>query len=197
MCPGGALPSSGSTRHCVYDMETDPSWTEHLPGSCDPCLWCSRHHHDMWLQDLTTRVKYGWRAGGHMPWWCLIRKTVTIAAWMYLFMDNKNMIKKSRVLTTFEEIQPNLAILPLRWESRALGPQWAGGRQMVKTTIGRVGWRLNLYKQSSLGEIWRNPSKSGNIATTLGIKGPGSSASRWIRVNIGNGGVWLGLYLYK
>ena len=27
--------------------------------------------------------------------------------------------------------------------------------------------------------IWRNPSKSGNIATTLGIKGPGFSASRW------------------
>ena len=45
---------------------------------------------------ITTRVKYGWRAGGHMPWWCLIRKTVTIAAWMYLFMDNKNMIKKKK-----------------------------------------------------------------------------------------------------
>ena len=49
--PGGALPGCGSSHHCVYDMETDPSWTEHLPGSCDPCLWCSRHHHDMWLQN--------------------------------------------------------------------------------------------------------------------------------------------------
>ena len=45
---------------------------------------------------ITTRVKYGWRTGGHMPCWCLIRKTVTIAAWMYLFVDNKNMIKKKK-----------------------------------------------------------------------------------------------------
>ena len=35
--------------------------------------------------------------GGPMatcPVGCLIRNTVTTAAWMYLFMDNKNMIKK-------------------------------------------------------------------------------------------------------
>ena len=85
----------------------------------------------------------------------------------------------SQISTQFEEIHRNLAILPLHWESRALGPQCAGGRQRVKTTIGRVGWRLNLYKRSSFDEIIRKPSKLGNIATTLGIKGPESSASRW------------------
>ena len=78
-----------------------------------------------------------------------------------------------------EEIHQYLAILPWHWVSRALGPQRAGGRQRVKTTIGRVGWRLNLYKWSSFDEIIRKSSKLGNIATTLGIEGPESSASRW------------------
>ena len=47
------------------------------------------------------------------------------------------------------------------------------------TAIGRVGWRLNMYELSSFVEIGRNPSISGNIVMTLGIEGPGSSASRW------------------
>ena len=42
---------------------------------------------------ISTRVKYWWRAGGQMLWWCLIRKTITVVDWMYLFMDNKNTIK--------------------------------------------------------------------------------------------------------
>ena len=84
-----------------------------------------------------------------------------------------------RVLTKLERIHRNQAILPLHWESRSLGPQRAGGRQRVKTTIGRVGWRLNLCKWSSFREIIRKSSKLGNIATTLGIEGPESSASRW------------------
>ena len=52
------------------------------------------------------------------------------------------------------------------------------GRQRVKTTIGRFGWRLNLYQWSSFDEIWRFSSKSRNFATTLGIDSPGSSAGR-------------------
>ena len=71
-----------------------------------------------------------------------------------------------------------MAILPLHGESRGLGPQRAGGRQRVKTVIGRIGWWLNMYELSSFDEIGRNPSISGNIATTLGIEDPGSSASR-------------------
>ena len=78
-----------------------------------------------------------------------------------------------------ERINRNQAILPLHWESRSLSPQRAGGRQRVKKTIGRVGWRLNLYKWSSFGAIIRKSSKLGNIATTLVIEGPESSASRW------------------
>ena len=84
-----------------------------------------------------------------------------------------------RVLTKLERIHRNQAILTLHWKSRVLGPQRTGGRQRVKTTIGRVGWRLNLYDWSSFGEIIRKSSKLGNIATTLGIEGPESSASRW------------------
>ena len=84
-----------------------------------------------------------------------------------------------RLLTKLERINRNQAILPLHWESRSLSPQRAGGRQRVKTTIGRVGWRLNLYKWSSFGAIIRKSSKLGNIATTLVIEGPESSASRW------------------
>ena len=78
-----------------------------------------------------------------------------------------------------EEIHRYLAILSRHWESRALGPQRAGERQRVQTTIGRVGWRLNLYKWSSFDEVGKNSSKSGNIATTLENESPGSSASRW------------------
>ena len=37
----------------------------------------------------------------------------------------------SQVLMKLEEIHRHLAILPLHWESRALGPQGAGGRQRV------------------------------------------------------------------
>ena len=44
-----------------------------------------------------------------------------------------------------EEIHQNMAILPLYWESRALGPQRAGRRQGVDFGIVGVGWRLNLY----------------------------------------------------
>ena len=74
----------------------------------------------------------------------------------------------------FEEIHQNLAVLPLHGESRALGPQRTGGRQRVKTSIGRVGWRLNLYKWSCFDLIGRNLSKSGNFATTLGFESPWS-----------------------
>ena len=81
-------------------------------------------------------------------------------------------------MTWFEEIHRNLAILPLHSESRALGSQRAGGRQRVDFGILGVGWRLHLYRKSSFDEIKRNSSKSGNIATTKGIEGPGSSASK-------------------
>ena len=50
------------------------------------------------------------------------------------------------VLTKLDEIHQNLAILPLFWESRALGPQRAGRRQRVDIGIEGVGLRLNLYK---------------------------------------------------
>ena len=78
-----------------------------------------------------------------------------------------------------EDIHRKLAILPMHWESASLGPQRAGGRQRVNFGIAAVGWRLNLYRWFSVDKIRRNPSKSGNIATTLGIEGPGPSASRW------------------
>ena len=81
-------------------------------------------------------------------------------------------------------------------ESGALGPQRAGGRQRVKTDIVGVGLRLNLYK-SSFDVIWRNPSKSGNIATTPPIKGPGFSASRWRQRLVWHLGVGWRLHLYR
>ena len=79
------------------------------------------------------------------------------------------MCMNSRILTKLERNHRNQAIL---LESRSLGPQRAGGRQ-------RVGSRFNLHKWSSMGERIRKSSKLGNIATTLGIEGPESSASRW------------------
>ena len=53
----------------------------------------------------------------------------------------------------FEEIHQNRAVLRLHGESRDLGPQRTGGRQRVKTTIGRVGWRLNRYEWSSFAKL--------------------------------------------
>ena len=60
------------------------------------------------------------------------------------------MCMNSRILTKLERNHRNQAIL---LESRSLGPQRA--------------------------KIGRNLSTYGNIATSLGIEDPGSSASRW------------------
>ena len=45
-----------------------------------------------------------------------------------------------------EEIHRYLAILQLHWESRALGPQRAGGRQRVNFGIVGDGLRLIVYE---------------------------------------------------
>ena len=82
---------------------------------------------------ITTRVKYRWRAGGHMPWWCLIRKTVTIAAWMYLFMDNKNMIKNS-----IPNNEPLISLAFLFYPGTYLCHPWSS--LVYRGTLSRYAW---------------------------------------------------------
>ena len=60
--------------------------------------------------------------------------------------DDVKICINSRILIKLEEIHRNLAILPLCWKSRALGPQLASRRQKGDFGIVGVGLRLNLYK---------------------------------------------------
>ena len=53
---------------------------------------------------------------------------------------------ESWVLVKLEEIHRNLAILPLHWRARVLGPQRACGGQRVYFGNVGVGLQLDLYE---------------------------------------------------
>ena len=71
-----------------------------------------------------------------------------------------------------------------------MGPHRAGGRQTVKTTIGRFGWRLNRYQWSSFAKlegIYRNMAILPLHYDSKAL-GPHRAGGRQ-RVNLGFGGV--------
>ena len=66
------------------------------------------------------------------------------------------LVKNSRVLTKFEEIHLNLAILPLHFESRALGPQRASALIFAFNGSNENWIYIDNWVSIKLEEIHRN-----------------------------------------